>query len=98
LFWQLHGAFQKHVQSALQYEGAIPPQALLDMLGDTIGAAASALLAHKPSLSNCITDHLTKKAIDSLQPLLGVTATYQFEFHSGFTFTYHPWMVTVKEI
>jgi hypothetical protein len=73
----LQEKFIQHVQLALKQEVTLPPQSLLNMLSNSLAVSASALLVHKTPLSNCITDHLTKKAIDNLQPLLGVTATYR---------------------
>lgn len=43
----------------------------------SLSTASSSLLTHQSHLANAITSNLTKKAIDSLQPLLGVTATYR---------------------
>eukprot|EP00026_Physarum_polycephalum_P001486 Phypoly_transcript_01488.p1 GENE.Phypoly_transcript_01488~~Phypoly_transcript_01488.p1 ORF type:complete len:776 (+),score=90.88 Phypoly_transcript_01488:957-3284(+) len=73
----LQGPFQKQMQSVLKQEGALPPQPLLDKLSNTISSAAAALLVHKSPIEMCITTNLTKKAIDGLEPLLGVTATYR---------------------
>lgn len=44
----------------------------------SLSTASSSLLTHQAYLASAITSNLTKKAIDSLQPLLGVTATYHY--------------------
>jgi len=51
---------------------------VLNLLRESFGnVATSLLLIHQSHISSRIITHLTKKAIDNLQPLLGVTTTYR---------------------
>jgi len=50
---------------------------VVGLLKDSFSTAANTLMAHLPYLSSRVINHLTKKGIDHLQPLLGVTTTYR---------------------